>query len=107
MFKLDAMYLVQVKLIHFRCVFSNIIHFQVSAYSSFARMATRVGKVGQGLEHQRRRMDTTTNEPLFTNCTRDFLGTLDYVFYTGKSCGYFNYIWFCRCILMVMSSAWC
>jgi CCR4-NOT transcription complex subunit 6 len=40
--------------------------------------------VGQGLEHQRRRMDPATNEPLFTNCTRDFLGTLDYIFYTGK-----------------------
>lgn len=53
----------------------------VSAYSSFARM---VG-VGQGLEHQRRRMDPATNEPLFTNCTRDFLGTLDYIFYTADS----------------------
>ena len=91
----------------FRYVFSNIIPFQVSAYSSFARMAVGVGKVGKGLEHQRRRMDPTTNEPLFTNCTRDFLGTLDYIFYTGKYSGYINYIWFRRCIFMVMSSAWC
>lgn len=53
----------------------------VSAYSSFARM---VG-VAQGLDHQRRRMDPATNEPLFTNCTRDFLGTLDYIFYTADS----------------------
>lgn len=52
----------------------------VSAYSSFARMAG----VGQG-EYQRRRMDPATNEPLFTNCTRDFLGTLDYIFYTADS----------------------
>jgi mRNA deadenylase 3'-5' endonuclease subunit Ccr4 len=29
-------------------------------------------------------MDLTTSEPHFTNCTRDFLGTLDYIFYTGK-----------------------
>lgn len=28
-------------------------------------------------------MDPITNEPLFTNCTRDFIGTLDYIFYTG------------------------
>lgn len=52
---------------------------QVSAYSSFARLG-----VGLGLEQQRRRMDPGTNEPLFTNCTRDFLGTLDYIFYTGE-----------------------
>ncbi|XP_077211874.1 carbon catabolite repressor protein 4 homolog 1-like [Tasmannia lanceolata] len=53
----------------------------VSAYSSFARMMG----VGIGLEQQRRRMDPTTNEPLFTNCTRDFIGTLDYIFYTADS----------------------
>ncbi|XWS43274.1 hypothetical protein CRYUN_Cryun16bG0089000 [Craigia yunnanensis] len=51
----------------------------VSAYSSFAR------GVSLGLEQQRRRMDPTTNEPLFTNCTRDFIGTLDYIFYTADS----------------------
>ncbi|MBA0865930.1 hypothetical protein Goshw_016509 [Gossypium schwendimanii] len=50
----------------------------VSAYSSFLR------GVGLGLEQQRRRMDPTTNEPLFTNCTRDFIGTLDYILYTGR-----------------------
>ncbi|KAG2686866.1 hypothetical protein I3843_09G027600 [Carya illinoinensis] len=52
----------------------------VSAYSSFARIG-----VGLGLEQQRRRLDPTTNEPLFTNCTRDFIGTLDYIFYTADS----------------------
>ncbi|XP_059668553.1 carbon catabolite repressor protein 4 homolog 2-like [Cornus florida] len=52
----------------------------VSAYSSFARMG-----VGLGFEQQRRRMDPTTNEPLFTNCTRDFIGTLDYIFYSADS----------------------
>ncbi|MCO5589265.1 hypothetical protein L7F22_043231 [Adiantum nelumboides] len=46
----------------------------VSAYSAFTR-----------LERQRRRMDPSSNEPLFTNCTRDFLGTLDYIFYTADS----------------------
>ncbi|KAK1306715.1 hypothetical protein QJS10_CPA10g00295 [Acorus calamus] len=48
----------------------------VSAYSSFVRMAP---------DQHRRRMDPTTNEPLFTNCTRDFIGTLDYIFYTADS----------------------
>lgn len=51
---------------------------QVSAYSSFARAG-----VGLGLE-QRRRIDPASNEPLFTNCTRDFIGTHDYIFYSGK-----------------------
>lgn len=55
------------------------VHFQVSAYSSFARMG-----VGLSLGQQKRRLDPTTNEPLFTNCTRDFIGTLDYIFYTGE-----------------------
>ncbi|KAG8371831.1 hypothetical protein BUALT_Bualt12G0004000 [Buddleja alternifolia] len=50
----------------------------VSAYSSFAR------GVGLGIE-QRRRIDPATNEPLFTNCTRDFIGTHDYIFYTADS----------------------
>lgn len=52
---------------------------QVSAYSSFARMG-----VGPASEQQKKRMDPTTNEPLFTSCTRDFIGTLDYIFYTGE-----------------------
>lgn len=51
----------------------------VSAYSSFARAG-----VGLGLE-QRRKMDASTNEPLFTNCTRDFIGTHDYIFYSADS----------------------
>lgn len=53
---------------------------QVSAYSSFARMGGSLTA-----EQQRRRMDPASNEPLFTNCTRDFIGTLDYIFYTGSS----------------------
>ncbi|KAK4749249.1 hypothetical protein SAY87_026698 [Trapa incisa] len=52
----------------------------VSAYSSFARL-----NVASGSEKQKRRMDTLTNEPLFTNCTRDFIGTLDYIFYSADS----------------------
>ncbi|KAI9122033.1 hypothetical protein K1719_006722 [Acacia pycnantha] len=51
----------------------------VSAYSSFGRT------VGLGFEQHRRRVDRATNEPLFTNVTRDFIGTLDYIFYTADS----------------------
>eukprot|EP00252_Welwitschia_mirabilis_P025063 TRINITY_DN7692_c0_g1_i1.p1 TRINITY_DN7692_c0_g1~~TRINITY_DN7692_c0_g1_i1.p1 ORF type:complete len:614 (-),score=96.22 TRINITY_DN7692_c0_g1_i1:751-2592(-) len=53
----------------------------VSAYSSFARMMG----LSLGMDTHCRRMDPATNEPLFTNCTRDFLGTLDYIFYTADS----------------------
>ncbi|BAT86370.1 hypothetical protein LR48_Vigan03g290800 [Vigna angularis] len=51
----------------------------VSAYSSFART------VGLGFEQHKRRLDNVTNEPLFTNVTRDFIGSLDYIFYTADS----------------------
>ena len=54
------------------CPNQQVTVMQVSAYSSFGR-----------LDRQRRRLDPASNEPLFTNCTRDFLGTLDYIFYTG------------------------
>ncbi|KAL0714869.1 hypothetical protein Bca4012_021848 [Brassica carinata] len=52
----------------------------VSAYSSFVRSV-----MGLGLEQHRRKMDLNTNEPLFTNCTRDFIGTHDYIFYTADT----------------------
>ncbi|XP_073223966.1 carbon catabolite repressor protein 4 homolog 2-like isoform X2 [Cicer arietinum] len=51
----------------------------VSAYSSFART------VGHGFEQHKMRLDGGTNEPLFTSVTRDFVGTLDYIFYTADS----------------------
>ncbi|CAI7853455.1 unnamed protein product, partial [Closterium sp. NIES-53] len=47
----------------------------VSAYASLSRG-------GSVAERQRRRMDASSSEPLFTNVTRDFMGTLDYTFYT-------------------------
>ncbi|GJP40011.1 hypothetical protein CLOM_g24310 [Closterium sp. NIES-68] len=50
----------------------------VSAYASLSRG-------GSVAERQRRRMDASSSEPLFTNVTRDFMGTLDYVFYTADS----------------------
>ncbi|CAI5514031.1 unnamed protein product [Closterium sp. Naga37s-1] len=48
----------------------------VSAYASLSRG-------GSVAERQRRRMDASSSEPLFTNVTRDFMGTLDYTFYTA------------------------
>jgi CCR4-NOT transcription complex subunit 6 len=45
----------------------------------------RKGIMGLGLEQHRRRIDLNTNEPLFTNCTRDFIGTHDYIFYTADT----------------------
>lgn len=37
-------------------------------------------------ERQRSRMDAAgTGEPIFTNCTKDFFGTLDYIFYTDDT----------------------
>lgn len=52
----------------------------VSAYSMLAKMGTV--RPGYG---QQNRIDMETNEPLFTNFSRDFLGTLDYIFYTADS----------------------
>lgn len=58
---------------------------QVSAYASFGRM----NGLGPTVEKRMRQMDPTTSEPQFTNCTRDFLGTLDYIFYTGETILFF------------------
>ncbi|KAK6793947.1 hypothetical protein RDI58_007400 [Solanum bulbocastanum] len=52
----------------------------VSAYTSFARIP-----VVPGLDQKRRKLDPGTNEPLFTSCTRDHFGTLDYIFYSADS----------------------
>ena len=38
----------------------------------------------QGVERLRARLEPS-GEPAFTNYTRDFVGTLDYVFYTANS----------------------
>ena len=36
-------------------------------------------------QRQKRRLDATTGEPRFTNITRDFKGTLDYILYSKDS----------------------
>lgn len=38
-----------------------------------------------GLQKQKQRLDARHHEPLFTNITKDFKGTLDYVLYTQSS----------------------
>lgn len=55
--------------------------------------------MGLGLEQHRRRMDPSTNEPLFTNCTRDFIGTLDYIFYSGIPMTFFSHEFYLYFIL--------
>ncbi|KAK7854787.1 carbon catabolite repressor protein 4 like protein 2 [Quercus suber] len=49
----------------------------VSAYSSFLH--------SDGVEEHRRKMNSQTSEPAFTNFTNKFFGTLDYIFYTDNS----------------------
>jgi mRNA deadenylase 3'-5' endonuclease subunit Ccr4 len=49
--------------------------FQVSAYASFFHPFR--------VEEQLRKMHHRCTEPVFTNFTQDFRGTLDYIFYSG------------------------
>lgn len=50
--------------------------FQTSAYASFFN--------SDGIEEeQRKKMNFQSGEPLFTHFTSRFIGTLDYIFYTG------------------------
>ena len=53
----------------------------VSAYSSALRRDNRLLE-SEALERLRDRVDPRMAEPIFTNCTKDFFGSLDYVFYT-------------------------
>ncbi|XP_058086155.1 carbon catabolite repressor protein 4 homolog 1-like isoform X1 [Magnolia sinica] len=50
----------------------------VSAYTSFLRTSRNEPDV----RRQQTLMDSNTNEPLFTNFSEQFVGTLDYIFYT-------------------------
>jgi CCR4-NOT transcription complex subunit 6 len=43
------------------------------------------GAVDSRLQKQKQRLDAKLHEPLFTNATRDFKGTLDYILYTDNS----------------------
>uniref|UniRef100_A0A7S0R3W3 Endonuclease/exonuclease/phosphatase domain-containing protein n=1 Tax=Pyramimonas obovata TaxID=1411642 RepID=A0A7S0R3W3_9CHLO len=66
---------------------SKLCH-QLPLMSAYASMASPgiSSSVGRGeAEKQMRRVDTTNQEPLFTNYGADFTGTLDYLFYTANS----------------------
>jgi CCR4-NOT transcription complex subunit 6 len=51
-----------------------------SAYGSFVHGSEDNGD--PAITRLRRRLDTVKHEPKFTNCTRDFKGTLDYILYS-------------------------
>jgi CCR4-NOT transcription complex subunit 6 len=53
-----------------------------SAYSAFLYSATYSDN--PEIAKQRSRMDAVTREPLFTNYTKTYKGTLDYIFYTPE-----------------------
>ena len=55
----------------------------VSAYAALATQGPAPG--APDAEQQRQRVDAKTHEPVFTNSTSDFTGTLDYIFYTSNS----------------------
>jgi CCR4-NOT transcription complex subunit 6 len=55
----------------------------VSAYTSLTKQPCLESEAA---ERQRTRMDAAgTGEPLFTNCTAEFMGALDYIFYTDDT----------------------
>ena len=55
----------------------------VSAYTSLTKQHCLESEAA---ERQRTRMDVNgTGEPIFTNCTREFFGALDYIFYTDDT----------------------
>ena len=55
----------------------------MSAYTALTKQPCLESEAA---ERQRTRMDAQgTGEPIFTNCTKDFFGTLDYIFYTDDT----------------------
>ncbi|KAF5836569.1 phosphatase family [Dunaliella salina] len=54
-------------------------------HSAYASMHDANGSVDSRLQKQKQRLDPIMHEPLFTNATRDFKGTLDYILYTSNS----------------------
>ena len=58
---------------------------QLPLMSAYASMHGANGAVDSKLQKQKQRLDPKMHEPLFTNVTRDFKGTLDYILYTENS----------------------
>lgn len=53
--------------------------------SAYASMADANNAVDHRLVKQKQRLDPRNHEPLFTNLTKEFKGTLDYILYTNNS----------------------
>ncbi|GAX83499.1 hypothetical protein CEUSTIGMA_g10924.t1 [Chlamydomonas eustigma] len=53
--------------------------------SAYSKMAEASNAHDAKLAKQKQRLDPKLHEPLFTNLTKDFRGTLDYILYTSNS----------------------
>lgn len=60
-------------------------HMQLPLLSAYATMFDANGAVDSRLQKQKQRLDQRHHEPMFTNITKDFKGTLDYILYTTSS----------------------
>lgn len=58
---------------------------QLPLSSAYSAMADAPLSHDTKLAKQRARLDSRHHEPLFTNVTKDFRGTLDYILYTNTS----------------------
>ncbi len=64
---------------------THAMHMQLPLLSAYASMHEANGSVDSRLQKQKQRLDPKLHEPLFTNATPDFKGTLDYILYTSHS----------------------
>lgn len=58
---------------------------QLPLISAYSNIHEANGAIDSRLQKQKQRLDQKHHEPLFTNVTKDFKGTLDYVLYTSNS----------------------
>lgn len=61
------------------------LYAQLPLLSAYASMHSANGAADSRLQKQKQRLDARHHEPNFTNATRDFKGTLDYILYTNNS----------------------
>ena len=65
-------------------VFKDTCHcLQLCLASAYAAYATAHDSAD--VKRQKRRLDPSTFEPMFSNIAKDFMGTLDYILYTTDS----------------------
>jgi hypothetical protein len=57
---------------------------QLPLLSAYATMHDAHGAADSRLQKQKQRVDQRFHEPLFSNLTKDFKGTLDYILYTNN-----------------------